>query len=67
MPLVQNTDFHLSIFSIQHFIRGLMSFLSIDLLFLKFLIGGELLYNIVLVSAIHQHESAISIHMSPRS
>ena len=44
-----------------------MSFLSIDLLFLKFLIGGELLYNIVLVSAIHQHESAISIHMSPRS
>ena len=25
------------------------------------------MYNIVLVSAIHQHESAIGIHMSPRS
>ena len=24
-------------------------------------------YNIVMVSAIHQHESAISIHMSPPS
>ena len=30
-----------------------------------FLIGGWLLYNISLVSAIHQHESAIGIHMSP--
>jgi len=29
-----------------------------------FLIGGELLYNIVLVSAIYQHESAIGICMS---
>ena len=29
-----------------------------------FLIGGYLLYNIVLVSAIHQHESAIGICMS---
>ena len=28
-----------------------------------FLIGGQLLYNIVLVSAIHQHESAIGIHI----
>ena len=26
-----------------------------------------MLYNIVLVSAIHQHESATGIHMSPRS
>ena len=32
-----------------------------------FLIGGELLYNIVLVSAIHQRESARGIHMSPLS
>ena len=32
-----------------------------------FLIGGKLLYNVVLVSAIHQCESAISIHMSPPS
>ena len=29
-----------------------------------FLIGGKLFHSIVLVSAIHQHESAISIHMS---
>ena len=26
-----------------------------------------LLYNVVLVSAIHQHESAINIHISPLS
>ena len=26
-----------------------------------------MLYNIVLVSAIHQHESAINIHISPSS
>ena len=32
--------------------------------FLKFLTGGYLLCNVVLVSAIQQHESAISIHMS---
>ena len=32
-----------------------------------FLIEGYLLYNIVLVSAIHQNESALSIHMSPPS
>ena len=32
-----------------------------------FLIGGQLLYNIVLVSAIHQHESAIGIHTFPHS
>ena len=33
--------------------------------FCKFLIGGQLLYNIVLVSAVQQHESALSIHISP--
>ena len=32
-----------------------------------FLIGGQLLYNIVLTSAIHQHESDTGIHMSPSS
>ena len=36
-----------------------------------FLIEGQLLYHIVLVSAIHQHESAIGIHtekaMAPHS
>ena len=35
--------------------------------FIKFLIGGYLLYNVVLVSATQQHESAISIHISPPS
>ena len=30
-----------------------------------FLSGGYLLYNIVLVSAMYQHESAIGIYMSP--
>ena len=30
-------------------------------------IGGQVLYNIVLASATHQHESAIGIHMSPSS
>ena len=30
-------------------------------------IGAQLLYNIVLASATHQHESAIGIHMSPPS
>ena len=31
------------------------------------LIGGSLLYNIVLVSAIHQRESATGVHISPPS
>ena len=35
--------------------------------FIYFLIEGQLLYRIVLVSAKHQHESAIGIHMSPPS
>ena len=30
-----------------------------------FLIGGKLLYNVVLVSAIQQSKSVITIHMSP--
>ena len=33
-------------------------------LFNLFLIGGQLLYNVVLLSAIHWHESATGIHMS---
>ena len=32
-----------------------------------FIIGEKLLYNVVLVFAIHQHESAIGIHLSPPS
>ena len=34
------------------------------LLILFFLIGGWLLYNVVLLSAMHQHESATGIRMS---
>ena len=33
--------------------------------FIYFLIGGYLLYKIMLVSAIQQHESAIGIHVPP--
>jgi len=36
-------------------------------IFILFLIGGLLLYDIVMVSAIHRHESATGIHMSPPS
>ena len=32
-----------------------------------FLIGGPLLCNVVLASTVHQHESAIGVHMSPLS
>ena len=32
-----------------------------------FLIGESLLYNVLLVSAVQQHESAISIHISSHS
>ena len=35
--------------------------------FSLFLIGGRLLYNIVLASGIYQHESDTGIHMSPSS
>ena len=51
--------------------HSLMSFFVYIFIFLyfliTFLIEGQLLYNIVLVSVIHQHESAIIIHMSPSS
>jgi len=35
--------------------------------FYFFLIGGQVLYNIVLASAAHQHELATGIHMSSPS
>ena len=35
--------------------------------FTNIFIGGQLLYSVLLVSAIHQHESAKGIHMSPLS
>ena len=34
--------------------------------FFKFLIRGQLLYNIIMASTIHQHESVIDIYRSPR-
>ena len=40
--------------------------LMLNVLFYS-LIGGKLLYNIVLVSAIQQHNSAMIIHISPPS
>ena len=40
---------------------------QINFLIHLFLIKGQLFYNIVLVSSIHQHESAIGIHRSPPS
>ena len=45
------------------FFPHLNIFLKIHL----FLIGGELLDNIVLVSAMHQRASVIGTHMSPLS
>ena len=35
--------------------------------FFQLLIGGTSLYNVMLVSAIQQHESAIIIHICPPS
>ena len=35
--------------------------------FILFLIGGELVYNVLLVSAIQQHKSAIIIHISKKN
>ena len=48
-------------FSVQHVIIK-----SHGLIFNLFLIGGQLLYNTVLASAV-QHESATYLHMSPTS
>ena len=40
---------------------------SLFLLILFILIGGQLLYNIMTVFAVHQHEPAIGIRVSPPS
>ena len=47
---------------------GSKSMVTLFKSFSKFiLIGRELLYNIVMAFAIHQHESAMGIHVSPPS
>ena len=54
----------------QTFGFNLSSLCKVSLLFvfpIYFLIGGKLLYNLVLVSAIQQRKSAIIIHISPPS
>ena len=47
-----------------HCAFSILPWLGEDYLMYLFLIEGWLLYNVVLVSAMHQHESAIGIHMS---
>ena len=42
----------------------ILLFWSFFFAFYFFLIGGQVLYNIVLASATHQHELATGIHMS---
>ena len=44
-----------------------LKYLEFFLFFFKILVGGKLFYSSVLVSAIHQHESTIGIHISPPS
>ena len=41
--------------------------LTSDTDFFKFILRGKSLYNIVLVSAVPQHESTICIHIFPSS
>ena len=51
-------------------LQGLAQMLPItDIIFFHLFsfTGGQLLYSITMVSAIHQHELAIGIHMSPPS
>ena len=60
IDMVENTPFHTSLSeSIQHVFKIFIYFH-----FVYFLIGKQLLYNIVLVSAIQKHESTTGIHMS---
>ena len=49
------------------FLKDLSEIEMHPFLIFKFLTGGQLLYNIVLVSAISHHESAIDMHVSPLS
>ena len=46
-------------------ITNRQNILSLSFFKILFLIGRKLLYNIMMASAIYQHESAIGIHMPP--
>ena len=48
-------------FYVHYFFFTGLQFFKINL---YILIGGQLLYNIVVVFAIHQHESAMAVHVS---
>ena len=52
----------LIVFCACHFLKELLFFPRFFVL-----IGGQLLYNVVVVSAIHQRESAICVPSSPPS
>ena len=60
----------LNLWEVQKCIHGVQEPPEIEKLFyflFKILIAGYLLYSVVLVAAIQQCESAISIHISPPS
>ena len=64
---IHRTDYFLRFWKSLWHVTGLQYFL----INLYILLGGQLLYNIVVVFAIHQHESAMGVHVShhpePRS
>ena len=68
MSVVLAEAAHLTPDSLSH-IKGHYLFftLSFSVVFLKFPNRGYLLYNVVLVSAIYQQETATGIHTSPPS
>ena len=51
----------------EHFVLSIDLFCAFISKMFIFLIGGKLLYNVVLVSAMQHRESAKNIHISPSS